>query len=88
MDFIVGLSKVGNKLVVMVIVDHLSKYAHLYALPRPFKVALVTQFLWIIFLNSMAFLLPSYQITTQLLEGIVQASRHTVEHEYFISSSN
>lgn len=32
MDFIVGMSKVGNMLVIMVIVDQLSKYAHFCAL--------------------------------------------------------
>jgi hypothetical protein len=31
MDFITGLPKLGNKLVIMVVVDHLSKYAHLCA---------------------------------------------------------
>jgi hypothetical protein len=32
MDFIVGLPKLGNKLVIMVFVDSLSKYAHFCAL--------------------------------------------------------
>jgi hypothetical protein len=32
MDFIVGLPKSGNKLVIMVVVDCLSKYAHFCAL--------------------------------------------------------
>jgi hypothetical protein len=36
MDFIVGLPKSGNKSVIMVVVDHLSKYAHLCALQHPF----------------------------------------------------
>ena len=31
MDFIVGLPKAGNKSVIMVVVDRLSKYAHFYA---------------------------------------------------------
>jgi hypothetical protein len=35
-DFIVGLPKSGNKPVIMVVVDHLSKYTHLYALQHPF----------------------------------------------------
>ena len=41
MDFIVGLPVAGSKLVIMVIVDHLLKYAHFFALPHPFTPALV-----------------------------------------------
>jgi hypothetical protein len=43
MDFIVGLPKSRNKLVIMVVVDHLSKYAHLYSLQHPFTVSTVAQ---------------------------------------------
>ena len=43
MDFITGLPKSGNKSVIMVIVDKISKYAHFYALPHPFTPALVDQ---------------------------------------------
>jgi hypothetical protein len=43
MDFIVGLPKLGNKSVIMVVVDRLSKYAHFCALQHPFKIATVTQ---------------------------------------------
>ena len=43
MDFIVRLPKEGNKLVIMVIVDHLSKYAHFCALPPSFTLSLVAQ---------------------------------------------
>jgi hypothetical protein len=32
MDFIIGLPKLGNKSFIMVVVDHLSKYAHFCAL--------------------------------------------------------
>jgi hypothetical protein len=32
MDFIVGLPKLGNKLVIMVVVDHISKYAHFFSI--------------------------------------------------------
>jgi hypothetical protein len=32
MDFIVVLPKSGNKSIIMVVVDHLSKYAHFWAL--------------------------------------------------------
>jgi hypothetical protein len=43
MDFIVGLSKSGNKSVIMVIVDRFSKYAHLCALQNPFIASTVAQ---------------------------------------------
>src|ERR1700722_17360115 len=41
MDFITGLPKSGNKSVIMVVVDRLSKYAHLCALPHLFTPTLV-----------------------------------------------
>jgi hypothetical protein len=43
MDFIIGLPKLGNKLVIMVVVDRLSKYAHFYALQHPFTTYTVAQ---------------------------------------------
>jgi hypothetical protein len=43
MDFIVGLPKSGNKSVIMVVVDHISKYAHFYALQHPFTTSIVAQ---------------------------------------------
>ena len=42
MDFIMGLPKASNKAVIMVVVDRLSKYAHLCALPHQFTLAMVT----------------------------------------------
>jgi hypothetical protein len=44
MDFIVGLPKSGNKSVIMVVVDHLSKNAHFCALQDPFTTSIVAQF--------------------------------------------
>jgi hypothetical protein len=44
MDFIVGLPKSGNKSVIMVVVDRLSKYAHLCALQHPFTTSTMAQF--------------------------------------------
>jgi hypothetical protein len=41
MDFITGL--LGNKSVIMVVVDRLSKYAHLCALHHPFTASTVAQ---------------------------------------------
>jgi hypothetical protein len=43
MDFIVGLPKAGNKSIIMLVVDRLSKYAHFCALPHAFTATLVTQ---------------------------------------------
>jgi hypothetical protein len=43
MYFITGLTKSGNKSVIMVVVDHLSKYAHLCALQHPFTTSTVAQ---------------------------------------------
>jgi hypothetical protein len=43
MDFITCLPKSGNKLVIMVIVDRLSKYAHFCALQHPFTTSTVAQ---------------------------------------------
>ena len=43
MDFITGLPKSGNKSVIMVVVDRLSKYAHFCALPHPSTPNLVAQ---------------------------------------------
>jgi hypothetical protein len=43
MDFITGLPKSRNKSVIMVVVDHLSKYAHFYALQHPFTTSTVAQ---------------------------------------------
>jgi hypothetical protein len=43
MDFIVGLPKSANNPVIMMVVDHLSKYAHFYALQYPFTTTIVAQ---------------------------------------------
>jgi hypothetical protein len=43
MDFITGLPKLGNKSVIMVVVDCLSKYAHFYTLQHPFTSSTVAQ---------------------------------------------
>jgi hypothetical protein len=43
MDFNVVLPKSGNKLVIMVALDRLSKYDHLCSLQQPFKTSKVAQ---------------------------------------------
>jgi hypothetical protein len=44
MDFIFGLPKSGNKSVIMVVVDCISKYAHFCALQHLFTASTVAQF--------------------------------------------
>ena len=41
MDFITSLRKSEGNSVIMVVVDRLTKYAHFFALPRPFKASTV-----------------------------------------------
>ena len=48
MDFITALLKSGNKSIIMVVVDRLSKYAHLCSLQHPFTTPMVAQ----IFMNQ------------------------------------
>jgi hypothetical protein len=43
MDFIIGLPKSGNKSVIMVVVDHLSKYDHSHSLQNPFTASTMAQ---------------------------------------------
>ena len=43
MEFITGLPKSGNKLVIVVVVDRLSKYAHFFTLSHPFTESTVAQ---------------------------------------------
>jgi hypothetical protein len=43
MDFKVGLPKSRNQSVIMVVVDHISKYAHLCALQHPFTASAVAR---------------------------------------------
>jgi hypothetical protein len=43
MDFITGLPKSGNKSVIMVVVDRLSKYALFFTLQHPFIASMVAQ---------------------------------------------
>jgi hypothetical protein len=42
-DFIVGLRKLGNASIIMVIIDLLSKYSHLCALQHPFTTSIMAQ---------------------------------------------
>jgi hypothetical protein len=43
MDFITDLPKLGNKSIIMVVVDHLSKYAHFCTLQHLFTTSMVDQ---------------------------------------------
>jgi hypothetical protein len=42
-EFITGLPKSGNKSIIMVVVDHLSKYSHFCTLQHPFTTSIVAQ---------------------------------------------
>jgi hypothetical protein len=61
MYFIVGLPKLGNKLVIMVVIDCLSKYAHLYALQHKFTTSTMVH---IFKLHGMPNSIVSYRDTT------------------------
>ena len=54
MDFITGLPKSGNKSVIMVVVDRLSKYAHFCALPTRLHQLWLLNLSWIRSSNCMA----------------------------------
>ena len=41
--FIIGLPKLGNNSIIMMVVDRISKYAHLCALQHPFTSTMVAQ---------------------------------------------
>jgi hypothetical protein len=43
MDFIIGLPKSGNKSVIMLVVDCLSKYSHFCALQHPLTTSIMAQ---------------------------------------------
>jgi hypothetical protein len=43
MDFITGIPKLGNKSVIMVVVDRLSKYSDFYSLEHPFTTSTVAK---------------------------------------------
>ena len=43
MDFIEGILKYGGKTIVLVVVDHLSKYSHFFALIHPHTASSVAQ---------------------------------------------
>jgi hypothetical protein len=66
MDFIAGLPKSRNKSVIMVVVDHLSKYAHFCALQHPFTTSIVAQIFmdWVFKLHGMPHSIVFYRDPT------------------------
>jgi hypothetical protein len=71
MNFFTGLHKSGNKSIIMVVVDRLSKYAHLCALQHLFTASTVAQiFMDQVFkLHGMSYSI-FFLITTQLSQTI------------------
>jgi hypothetical protein len=46
MDFIIGLPKSKGNIVIVVVVDRLTKYAHIFSLSHPFKkITIATTFM-------------------------------------------
>jgi hypothetical protein len=93
MDFIMGLPKVGNKSIIMVVVDHLSKDAHFCALAHPFTPSLVSQvFMDHIFkLHGMPTSIVSDQdptFTNKFWQELFKLQGTQLEYEHCISSSN
>jgi hypothetical protein len=70
MDFITGLPKSGNKSIIMVVVDRLSKYAHLYYLQNHLQHPRWLKFSWIKSSRFMACRTLLFLIATQLLQAI------------------
>jgi hypothetical protein len=66
MEFIVGLPKSGNKLVIMVVVDRLSKYAHFVLFKTHLHPPLWLIFSWIMSSSLMACLILFFLIATPL----------------------
>jgi hypothetical protein len=70
MDFITGLPKLGNKSIIMVVVDHLSKYAHFLALQHHLQHPQWLKFSWIGSSSFMACHTLLFMIVTQLSQEI------------------
>ena len=66
MDFIIGLPKLGNKSVIMVVVDRLSKYAHFVLFKTHLHPPLWLIFSWIMSSSLMACLILFFLIATPL----------------------
>jgi hypothetical protein len=91
MDFITSLPKSGNKSVIMVVVDHLSKYSHFCDLQHPFTSSMVVQiFMDQVFKlhgmpHSIVFLSwPNFH--KQFLERTIQATWHPIASQHSLSS--
>jgi hypothetical protein len=69
-DFIVGLPKLRNKSIIMVVVDHLSKYAHFCALQHPLQHRLWLNLSWISSSRFMECHIILFLIETQLSPAI------------------
>ena len=70
MDFILRLTKLGNKSFIMVVVDRLSKYVHLCSINTHLQHPLWLKFSWISSLGFMACHILLFLIATQLSPAI------------------
>jgi hypothetical protein len=89
MDFIVGLPKSGNKSVIMVVVDHLSKYAHFCSLQHPFTHPKWLKYSWIISSSFMACLillsLTEIPLSPTIFGKNFQATGHPIASQHYLS---
>lgn len=92
MDFITGLPKSGNKSIIMVVVDRISKYAHFCTLPHPFTPSLVAQYFMdqIFKLHGMptSIVSNSDSIFTNNFWQELFRLRYPNKTQYFLSSPN
>jgi hypothetical protein len=91
MEFITGLPKSRNKLVIMVVVDRLSKYSHFYTLQHPFTASTVAQiFMDQVFkLHGMLHFIVFYRdptFTSNFWQELFQATGHPIASQHNLSS--
>lgn len=58
MYFIFGLPKSCNKVVIMVVVEHFSRYSHFCSISHPFSHSFISKYSWLKSLICIAFPLP------------------------------
>jgi hypothetical protein len=84
MDLIMGLPKSDKKIVIMVVVDLLSKYAHLCELKHLFTASTIAH----VFMDNISILhgMPHSIVHQQFLARIVQDTGHLTTSQHHLSS--